>query len=387
MDPKKIKFIVNKFFNNSKVLSISKIDSGLINKTYLIEHLINGVKSKFILQCISNIFESHEIVNMNHKIITDHIRKKVRKYQTKFEFKRWEVPSLIKCKSNDSFMFYCDSFFWRAIVYIDNTFSLDVLEDETMAFQAGIGLSKFHLICSDMDSSKLGKSISNFHNTKYFMSQYEMHLKDYNFFKLDYEVNKRVQNLIFSLSKHILYVEFLLEYLKEKSIDSNVIHGDPKLSNFLFDTKSKYVVSLIDLDTVSSGYLLTDLADCIRSTCNLAGDDPKNLDDVFFDINYCKYFLKGYFSRLNQKGNYCFSSLPEFIYLIIFELTVRFLNDFLQSNKYFKIKYPTHNLYRAEAQFRLLSSFVTQIPIFSNSLHEIGFCSNQTFVSDVQKIV
>ena len=67
MDYKKINLITNKFFYNSKVLKIDSIDSGLINKTYIIEYLINGEKSKFILQSLSNIFISHEIINMNHK--------------------------------------------------------------------------------------------------------------------------------------------------------------------------------------------------------------------------------------------------------------------------------------------------------------------------------
>ena len=144
---------------------------------------------------------------------------------------------------------------------------------------------------------------------------------------------------------------------------------------------------MIDLDTVSSGYLLTDLADCIRSICNMAGEDPSDIENVYFDIDFCKYFLKGYFSIPNQKDDYCFGLIPEFIYLIIVELTIRFLNDFLQSNRYFKIRYETHNLYRAEVQYRLLSSFITQIPSLSNLLHEIGIFSNPTFVSDVQKVV
>ncbi len=88
----------------------------------------------------------------------------------------------------------------------------------------------------------------------------------------------------------------------------------------------------------------------------------------------------------NQKFNYCFELLPEFIYLIIVELIIRFLSDFLQSNRYFKIKYQTHNLYRAEVQYRLLSSFITQIPTLSKSLNEIGITSNPSFVSDIQKI-
>ena len=72
----KFNFIIKKFFLDSKVLNITQINSGLINKTYIVEHLYNGIKSKFILQSLSNIFNSHEIVNMNHKLITDHIKKK-----------------------------------------------------------------------------------------------------------------------------------------------------------------------------------------------------------------------------------------------------------------------------------------------------------------------
>ncbi len=75
MDFLKINFITNKFFINSQVLNINMISSGLINKTYIVEYLCNGIKSKFILQSLSNIFESQEIVNMNHKLITEHIEK------------------------------------------------------------------------------------------------------------------------------------------------------------------------------------------------------------------------------------------------------------------------------------------------------------------------
>ncbi len=387
MDFKKINYITQNFFYKSNVLKIDLIDSGIINKTYIIEYLSNGKKSKFILQCLSNVFESYDILNMNHKLITDHIKNKIKKNLTEFDCRRFEVPSLIRCESNKLFLFPFDSDYWRAMMYIEDTFSYDVLKDKSIAYEAGLGLAKFHLICSDLDLSKVGNSIKNFHNTMYYIDQFNISIKDYNFIKLDDNLNKRTQKLIISLSNHIIYVRSLLGSLREKSIDHSVIHGDPKLNNFLFDIKCKDVVSLIDLDTVSSGYLLTDLADCIRSICNMAGEDPSDIENVYFDINCCIYFLEGYFSIPNQKGDYCFGLIPEFIYLIIVELTIRFLTDFLQSNRYFKINYQSQNLYRAEVQYRLLSNFVTQIPILSNSLHEIGISSNSTFVSNVQKIV
>ena len=387
MDFDQINLITSNFFDNSKLIDIDLIDSGLINKTFIIEHLINGKKSKFILQCLSSVFESYERVNNNHKLITDHIINKIKTNNLKFDNQRWEVPCLIKCNYNNLFVLPFDSGFWRAMEYIDDTISFTILEDYQMAYQTGLGLAKFHGICSDVDLSKLENTANDFHDTKNYIDQFNMIIKDYNFTKLEAKERRRLHKLVFSLSNHILYIESLLEYLKTKSIQTNLIHGDPKLGNFLFDIQSKYVVSLIDLDTISSGYLLTDLADCIRSICNMAGEEPVNINSVFFDIKCCKHFLNGYFSLINQKTNYCFDLLPEFIYLIIFELTIRFLNDFLQSNMYFKIKYQAHNLYRAEVQYRLLSSFVSQINTFADSLHEFGIFSNPKFVSYVQKIV
>ena len=387
MEFKKFEFIVQNFFLNSKVLNIVKIDNGLVNETYIIEHLYNGLKSKFILQSLSNIFESYEKINMNHKLLTDHMNKTMKNSLFNSDYKRWEVPFLIKCKSNNLFFFPYNSSIWRAMFYIDQAISLKVLEDKKMAFQAGIGLSKFHLMCSDLDSSKLENSIKNFHNTKYYIDQYNMILKDFEYSKLDKEVEKRTKYLVSSLSKHIRYVDFLLKCLNKTTRDKKIIHGDPKLSNFLFDIKFKYVVSLIDLDTVSSGYLLTDLADCIRSICNLSGEDPNNKDNVCFDIDFCNYFLEGYLSIIKEEIQSSFNCLPEFIYLIIFELTIRFLTDFLQSNKYFKIRYETHNLFRAEVQYRLLASFLTNIHEFSIELNKVGIYPSSTFVSDVQKFV
>ena len=387
MDFEKLCFISQQFFVNCEILNIETVESGCINKTYIVEHLNNGIKSKFVLQSLSKIFKSHKIVNKNHKLVTDNMYKKINDKDFNLQFSKWKVPDLIKCKSNNMFVFPFESYFWRAMVYINDTLSFDFLEDEMMAYQAGLGLAKFHIICSDIDASILENSISNFHNTNYYIEKYLISLKEFDFEKLNDFENNRVHSLINCLTKHFGYVESLYESLINSNIEQNVIHGDPKLSNFLFDIQYKYVVSLIDLDTVSSGFCVIDLADCIRSISNLAGEEPENIEKVVFDINSVKYFLQGYFSIFNKNKSYSFRFLPEFIYLIIFELTIRFLIDFLQSNRYFEIKYETHNLFRSEVQYRLLTSFLVQIPKLSNELHDIGISSSSTFVSDVQKFV
>ncbi len=169
MNLAKLNFIIQNFIFNSEVLNINKINSGLINETYIVEYLYDGKKSQFILQSLSNIFDSHEIVNSNHKLITEHMNKKLNEGFWSFDLNRWEVPNLIRCQSNKRFIFPYDSNNWRAMIYIDRTFSQDYIEDESMAYQTGIGLAKFHLTCSDFDCSKLKDSINNFHNTKYYI--------------------------------------------------------------------------------------------------------------------------------------------------------------------------------------------------------------------------
>jgi Ser/Thr protein kinase RdoA (MazF antagonist) len=58
------------------------------------------------------------------------------------------------------------------------------------------------------------------------------------------------------------------------SLPKRIIHGDPKLSNVLFqrDPPSR-AHCMIDLDTVGRGYVAYELGDALRSWCNPAGED------------------------------------------------------------------------------------------------------------------
>ena len=85
-----------------------------------------------------------------------------------------------------------DKEYWRAMLYIEDAFSLNCLEDEMMAYQTGIGLAKFHFLCSNFNYYKLENSIKNFHNTRYYIEQYIINIKDYDFTELNVEVKKRI---------------------------------------------------------------------------------------------------------------------------------------------------------------------------------------------------
>ena len=118
---------------------------------------------------------------------------------------------------------------------------------------------------------------------------------------------------------------------------------------------------IVDLDTVKPGLIHYDFGDALRSICNPAGEEVLQLKDVRFDLKLCEAFIEGYMSRARK-----FLTLQDrerlydSIRLIAFELGLRFFQDFLAGDVYFKVRSPGHNLNRARVQFRLCQSIENQ---------------------------
>ena len=130
-----------------------------------------------------------------------------------------------------------------------------------------------------------------------------------------------------------------------------MIHGDPKLNNFLFDNRSKKAISLIDLDTVKPGLVHYDIGDCLRSCCQSENNQ--------FDLDCCAALLKSY---LLEAGAFFTDHDIAYLYaairLIPFELGLRFYTDYLHGNCYFKVTAPEQNCQRAIQQFRLCENIM-----------------------------
>jgi hypothetical protein len=118
---------------------------------------------------------------------------------------------------------------------------------------------------------------------------------------------------------------------------------------------------MIDLDTVLQSPVLNDFGDAIRSYANIGCEDEKDLNKVAFDMERYKAFTEGYLSETRN-----ILTAPEVDYLafsaqfITFEQVLRFLMDYLDGDKYYRIKYPGHNLVRTHAQYKLLQDMEKQ---------------------------
>ena len=130
-----------------------------------------------------------------------------------------------------------------------------------------------------------------------------------------------------------------MDKLGTEAVPIRVTHNDTKVNNVMMHETTNEFVAVIDLDTVMPGSMLFDYGDGIRSTASTAKEDETD----------------GYMSEMapyiTQEE---LTLMSESIRIITLELAMRFLNDYINGDTYFKIDYPTHNLDRARNQLALV---------------------------------
>jgi Ser/Thr protein kinase RdoA (MazF antagonist) len=129
----------------------------------------------------------------------------------------------------------------------------------------------------------------------------------------------------------------LWEAMRVGLIRNTLIHGDTKIENFLFDTNSLTVKSLVDLDTIMSFTWLADYGDMLRSMVNVAGEKESNPDNIQVDKEVFKSVTKGFLKTSNQVTLAEIELMFASIQIITLELGVRFLTDYIKGDTYFML--------------------------------------------------
>ena len=129
-----------------------------------------------------------------------------------------------------------------------------------------------------------------------------------------------------------------------------MIHGDPKVSNFLFDEKTSKVNALIDVDTLMPGSILYDFGDMVRSFANLLREEDVSKTKRFSSVIY-EAMLKGYLNkgheRLTQRE---VEGLPLSVLAVSLIQGIRFLTDYINNDEYYQVDYKHQNLHRCVNQ-------------------------------------
>ncbi len=333
--------IARQFAGGHEVIDVSPLGNGLINETFR----VTTDAAAFVLQRINDhVFPNPEQVMSNLQRLGQHIGKQ------STDVVHLQIPAVLPSLDGQAFFRDQERRFWRALELISPTESRETISRKTEAEQVGFALAHFHHLCSNLPTHLLYDTLPGFHITPGYFLHYQTHIRQAPPVNTD-ERFEYCKGFIEAFQDNI----DVLERAKQRGLlVERVIHGDPKLNNFLFEPDSDRIISLIDLDTVKPGLVHYDIGDCIRSCCHV-------IENNCFDLDRCQIILASY---LKEAGHFFTDADYDYLYaailLIPFELGLRFFSDYLAGNRYFKVSDPDENLRRTVAQFQLCENIALQ---------------------------
>ena len=327
------------FCRDADTCLIEPLGTGNINDTFLVQ----GKAGAFVLQKInSSVFPQPLRVINNFQKITSHLIKKQCEHEQIF----YTAQPVLTLEGALAWLDYKGEY-WRGQTYLAGA-TRQAFSGPDQVRRAGRTLAIFHLLAADLDVASLEDPLPGFHNLSRYMTEFDRILPTSRR-AIDQESRFCLEMIERCRSRSTA----LLDARQAGILTVQPIHGDPKIDNFIFSDGTA-ADGMLDFDTVGSGLVHYDLGDCLRSTCNKAGESGASSVPASFDLEYCRLFLQGYFSPdrdilQDEQQGYIFAS----IHLITFELGLRFFTDFLRGNTYFKVQKESDNLMRAVRQFQL----------------------------------
>jgi len=341
--------IASEFDLKGSLRDIKPLGDGFINDTFKV-YVEGSDEPAYILQRKNHIvFPDVPEMMENIRKVTEHIKKKVADPVR-------GTLTVIPAKDGKLYHLDAEGNYWAVCLYIGDTLSYERADTEELCYQGGLGLGLFHKQVSDFHEP-LTEIIKGFHNIRW------------RFVQWDETLAKDPAGRVKELKEEISWIESrrgkMLDFWSKYEnglIPSRATHNDTKISNFLFNASDRSLLCAIDLDTLMSSTLLNDVGDALRSYTNTGAEDDPDLSKVSMSMGMFSAYMRGYLSQMKdlltatEKEYLAFSGL-----YITYEQVLRFLMDYIDGDRYYKIKYPEHNLVRTRAQYKLLSSMEEQL--------------------------
>ena len=350
-----LSILINKFSITGRLVALQPFGNGNINDTFLAIYRNTFTETQVILQRVNrNVFPRPEVIMANMHAITKHCHEKLEDDAAKGNDDRvWQMPRIVKAKDARDYVVDEKGEVWRVITRIMSAHAFDVAQGPEHAMECGATLGHFHYLVSDMDPAAIQDPLPGFHVTSGYLAQYDATLAS-DAARALLSASMEARRLAKFIEERRAFAVSLERAEARGELKKRMFHGDPKVNNIMIDDFTGKGTAMIDLDTVSPGLMHVDVGDAVRSICNPAGEEELNLGKVTFDEDLFLAFMKGY---LKEAGSFMTDAERAYLYdairLLPFELGLRFFQDYLAGDRYFKVRQPGQNLNRARVQFRL----------------------------------
>lgn len=312
------------------IKKIKPIMVGLIHATYKIETSTGD----FILQRLHPKL-SHPSLTQDYAAVTAHLASKGITAQRviKTADGNWTIPDEDALDRG-----------WRLMTFVPGRI-YETIGSARQARACAGAMAQFHAALEDFSYKFKAKLEFHPYNTPKFLNDFVRVAKKFENSPLMEPVRREVDFLLRAVPKT----------MPAEELPSRVVHGDLKITNFVFEENGRAVRCIIDIDTCARFPVICELGDALRSWCGRAEDDPRNK----FNLALYTAAVAGY-----EKGAPGFLSarekrlLPRAVKHMVLILALRFMKDYFEDS-YFgwnEKKYPTRreaNLARARGQLAL----------------------------------
>lgn len=324
--------------------SKQQISSGLINTTCKLR--INKVN--YILQSINNqIFDNPLNIDFNINYIANYLRLTHPEYSF--------IAPLANLKGDT--LTQIEDRYYRVFNFVDNSKTITTVENAQQAFEAARQFGHLTANCKGLDINQLKVTLPNFHDLPLRYLQFTTALQNGNSDRII-----KAADLIETVEMHQSIVTQYKTYIQHPEVQLRVTHHDTKISNIIFDNTNK-ALFVIDLDTLMSGYFLSDVGDMIRTYVCPVSEEATDFSTIVIRSEMVEAIKAGYYSAMEnelsdfEKAHFYFSGE-----MMLYMQGLRFLTDYINNDRYYGSQYPGQNLNRAINQFTLLEKFQAAFP-------------------------
>jgi thiamine kinase-like enzyme len=322
--------------------SVKSFGDGLINYTWKI---ISSGK-EFLLQKINQkVFHNPIDIMENSSRLSDYFLRNHPGYLF--------VSPLVN-NNKQNYVVDAEGNYYRLFPFVKDSYTCNAVLKTPLAYEAAKQFGKFTHLLSKFDPSSLRITVPDFHNLTLRQRQFESALQTGN----KKRITESSETISFLASQTDL-VETFEKIKHHPEFRLRVIHHDAKINNVLFDIGSDIGLCVIDLDTVMPGYYISDVGDMLRTYLSPVSEEESDFSRISIRDEFFQQIVKGYLEEM--KSELSLFEIQYFLYagkFAIYMQAIRFLTDYLNNDLYYSIKYPDHNLTRANNQSVLLKRFL-----------------------------
>lgn len=341
-----------KFNIEGDLLGYEILKSGHINTTLVVKIKIDDKIKEYVFQKINKyVFKKPDEVMENISNVTNFIKNKLK---SRGESTSRKVLKFYPSQSGKYYSIDDKGDYWRVYKFVNNSISFNETENLEILEETGKAFGEFQQLLDGFPIKNLNIIIPHFHNT----------VDRYRIFK---EITKQNPIGRVDLVKNEINAFLNLEQIatkmykmqKQGLLKLRVTHNDTKCNNVLFNEENLKHLCVIDLDTIMPGLIGFDFGDAVRFGANTSSEDEIDLDKVGLDFNKFKALSKGFISQVGtvlskeEKDTLALGAIT-----MTTECGLRFLTDYINGDKYFKIEHPDHNLDRARCQLKLAQDMI-----------------------------